>query len=74
MELEFDAEADSLYLRFKEGQVTETLELQRGILVDYNRWGIPIGVEVLGVSEYLKGEELHIPDRIMRLAYARDAS
>ena len=70
MKLEFDTEADALYLRLKEGQVAKTLELQPGVFVDYNRLGNPIGVEVLSVSKYIKGEELHIPDTIMRLAYA----
>ncbi len=70
MKLEFDTEADALYLRLKEGQVAKTLELQPGVFVDYNRLGNPIGIEVLSASKYIKGEVLHIPYRIMRLAYA----
>ena len=70
MRIEFDQEADTLYLRLKDGQVVETREIQRGVFVDYNRLGNPIGIEVLGVSKYMKGGELKLPDRILRLAYA----
>ncbi|WP_457634245.1 DUF2283 domain-containing protein, partial [Oceanithermus desulfurans] len=37
MKLEFDQEADALYLRLKDGQVAETREVQQGVFVDYNR-------------------------------------
>ena len=70
MKLEFDQEADALYLRLKDGQVAETREVQQGVFVDYNRLGNPIGIEVLGISKYMKGGELKLPDRILRLAYA----
>ncbi len=70
MTLEFDQEADALYVRLKDGRAAETREVQRGIFVDYNSHGKPIGIEVLSISKYMKGGKLKLPERVIRLAYA----
>lgn len=50
MLLEHDSQADVLYLRLKKGRAHDTLEIGDGLLVDVDKKGNPLGIEILFVS------------------------
>lgn len=50
MKISFDEQADALYIQFREGNVSKTLKLQDGILMDIDDTGGIFGIEILDVS------------------------
>jgi uncharacterized protein YuzE len=58
MRLEYDPEADALYLRLKKGRVSETVEIAENVFVDLDAGGEPLGIEILFVSKRYPSEEL----------------
>ena len=51
MRLEFDPQADAVYLELTEAEVEESKEIQPGIIMDYDAEGRVVGIEVLYVSK-----------------------
>jgi uncharacterized protein YuzE len=51
MKLEFDAQADAVYLELIDVEVEESKEIQPGIIIDYDAEGRIVGIEVLYVSK-----------------------
>ncbi len=51
MKIIYDSETDTLTLLFRDEPVAESDELRQGLIVDYNRDGKIISVEVLNASE-----------------------
>ncbi len=51
MKVIYDREADTLSLLLSAGSVTESDELREGIIVDYDRDGHIVSVEILDASE-----------------------
>ncbi len=53
MKVIYDAETDTLDLIFREEAVAESDEVREGIIVDYNRDGKLVSIEVLNASEHV---------------------
>ena len=51
MKLEFDPQADALYLRLNDSKIMETEQVRPGIILDFDSAGNVVGVEVLDVSK-----------------------
>jgi uncharacterized protein YuzE len=51
MKLEFDPEADAVYLELIDAEVEASKEVQPGIILDYDLEGRVVGIEVLHVSQ-----------------------
>lgn len=51
MKLEFDPQADAAYLEISDAEVETTKQIEHGIMVDYDREGHIVGIEVLSVSK-----------------------
>ncbi|MFQ6062249.1 MAG: DUF2283 domain-containing protein [Methanosarcinales archaeon] len=51
MKIEYDREADALYLTLLDKKVKETKRLSEDILIDLGEKGEVIGIEILWVSE-----------------------
>jgi uncharacterized protein YuzE len=51
MKLEFDPEADTVYLELTDAEVEASKEVQPGIILDYDLEGRVVGIEVLHVSK-----------------------
>ena len=51
MKVIFDQETDSLSLIFRDEKVAESDELKEGLIIDYDRKGRIISIEVLDASE-----------------------
>jgi uncharacterized protein YuzE len=53
MKLIYDRETDTLSLILAEGPVAESDELREGLIIDYDRNGRIVSVEVLDASEHV---------------------
>ncbi len=51
MKIEFDSEADALYVEFHDGQVYDCLAITEGVNVDIDEDGNPLGIEILDISK-----------------------
>ena len=58
MRISYDEEADALYIRLKETEYYESDEIKEGLILDYDKGGNLIGIEILDTSEYLSPQEL----------------
>ncbi len=72
MRFEFDPESGALYVRVREGQIEQTLDLAEpgfGAHLDIDREGNVIGVEFLSLQEFTElvarsGGTLELPERV----------
>jgi len=51
MNIKFDKEADAIYLRFSDAETAESDEDKPGIVIDYDKDGNLVGIEVLQASK-----------------------
>jgi uncharacterized protein YuzE len=51
MNIEFDPEANALYLKLRSGKVEKTKEVEPGVILDFDKTGNVLGVEVLYVHQ-----------------------
>lgn len=58
MKIEYDPQADALYIQLREGKIAETLETSKYIYTDVDEEGRPLGVEILFVKRHLAPEDL----------------
>ena len=47
----YDSSLDVLYIRFREGNVVDSDEIEDGLIIDYDNQGNIIGIEVLEFSK-----------------------
>ncbi|TSE25104.1 hypothetical protein Tsedi_01674 [Tepidimonas sediminis] len=50
MKVEFDPQADALYIRLREGEVADSDEVRPGVIFDLDAEGRVLGIEMLDVS------------------------
>jgi uncharacterized protein YuzE len=60
MRLKIDRENDALYLRLNETEITESEEVQPGVILDFDKDGRIVGIEVLALSTRTEPEKLGI--------------
>jgi uncharacterized protein YuzE len=58
MKIEYDKEADALYLGLREAAVARSEEIEEGVVVDFDEENHIVGLEVLDVSRRLRPQEL----------------
>ena len=51
MRIEFDQEADALYVRIHEAYVAHVKEIEEGVIIDFDKNRRIIGMEVLDVTK-----------------------
>jgi uncharacterized protein YuzE len=51
MKIEYSKEADAIYVYFKEEYVAKSKEIEDGVVIDFDKDGQIIGIEVLDVSQ-----------------------
>jgi uncharacterized protein YuzE len=54
----YDEEVDALYIRLKETAYHESDEIKEGLILDFDKDGNLIGIEILDASDYLSPQEL----------------
>jgi uncharacterized protein YuzE len=60
MRLKIDKENDALYLRLDETAIVESEEVQPGVILDFDKDGRVIGIELLALSTRTEPEKLRV--------------
>jgi len=63
MRVEFDEEADAIYVRLDETPIAESEEVRPGVVLDYDDRRQVVGIEILGVNGRIAREllrEVHV--------------
>jgi len=58
MKIEYDPQADALYIQLRKGKIAQTVETSHYIYADVDEKGQPLGLEILFVKRHLKPEDL----------------
>lgn len=53
MQIDYDPQADALYIQLRPGEVEDTQEVSKYIYVDVDREGVPLGLEILFAKRVL---------------------
>ncbi len=54
MKIKYDKEVDVLYIVFNENKIKESDENKSGIILDYDKKGSIVGIEILDASKRIK--------------------
>ncbi len=54
MNIKFDKETDIVYLRFSDADIAESDEEKPGIIIDYDKDGNIVGIELLEASKKME--------------------
>ncbi len=60
MRIKIDKENDVLYLRLDEAAIVESEEVQPGVILDFNKEGRVVGIEILELSSRTEPEKLRV--------------
>lgn len=58
MQINYDPEADAIYIRLREGDVSNTLQISTYIYADVDENDVPLGLEILFASRVMASPEL----------------
>lgn len=53
MKIEYDSEVDIMYIELRDADIQESDEVSEGVVVDYDKDGRPVGIEILDASTLL---------------------
>ena len=59
----YDADVKALYIYLSDADVAETIELARGVYLDVDRDGQPVGFEILNADSDLLAALPELPER-----------
>jgi uncharacterized protein YuzE len=68
MRIHYSSDVDALYIRFKETDIADTDELTEDIILDYDKDGNIIGLEILSASEHADIEKLALDKKMLEKA------
>lgn len=58
MKVEYDPEADAVYILLKDGEIASTREIEDNVIADIDAHGKLLGIELLFVSDYLSADDI----------------
>ena len=58
MKISYDQDADAMYIRLRDGEINKTKEIDDNTILDYDKKGNVIGVELLFVKERMPSASL----------------
>lgn len=58
MKIRYDENVDAIYIRFKEAGYSESNEIKEGFIVDYDKSGNIVAIEILDASNYILSNDL----------------
>lgn len=58
MKIEYDKEADALYIQLKEMRVSDNIDIEDGVTIDVDEKGHIIGIEILDAKKKLSRKDL----------------
>ena len=56
MRIRYDEKSDAVYIRFSEAPCFESDEIKEGFIIDYDKNGKVVGLEILDASEKIPKE------------------
>ncbi len=59
----FDPDVNALYIEFSESEISETVELAKGVYLDVDAEGQVIGIEILNADTTLLASIPALPDK-----------
>lgn len=60
MRIQYDKIADAMYVYLKKGRIFKTIKMKDRLIVDVDKAGKIIGLEILGVSSQIPKKEIGI--------------
>ncbi len=51
MKIKYDKETDVMYLKFSDKDIAESLEEKSGVIIDFDKEGNVVGIELINVSK-----------------------
>ncbi len=58
MKIEYDKEADALYIKLREASIEDNIDIEEGVTVDLDEKKHIVGIEILDASKRLSLKEL----------------
>jgi uncharacterized protein YuzE len=58
LQIDYDPEADALYIRLREGEIEDTQRISQYIYADVDETGVPLGLEILFASKVLADQDV----------------
>jgi len=58
MQIDYDPEADAIYIHLRDGEVDHTVESSKYIYVDVDSEGVPLGLEILFATSVLGARDM----------------
>jgi len=58
MQIDYDPQADAIYIRLRDGEVDDTQQVSKYIYVDVDEAGVPLGLEILFASRVLVDQDV----------------
>jgi uncharacterized protein YuzE len=58
MQIDYDPQADAIYIRLRDGEVDDTQKVSEYIYVDVDEAGTPLGLEILFASRVLAEQDV----------------
>jgi len=58
MKIEYSKHADAIYVYFKEDYVASSREIEDGVVIDFDKEGQLIGIEVLDVTQRFRMSDI----------------
>lgn len=74
MQINYDPQAEAIYIQLRTGEVDDTLEAGQYVYVDVDKDGVPLGLEILFAGRMLAEEDVtSVTVNIGRIAQAAGA-
>ena len=58
MKIEYDKEADALYIQLREAKVDDNIDIEEGVTIDLDEKKHIVGIEILDVSKKLSLKDI----------------
>ncbi len=58
MKIEYDKEADALYIQFRDVRVDDNIDIEEGVTVDLDERGHIVGIEILDATKKLSPKDI----------------
>ena len=58
MQIDYDPQADAMYIRLRQGEVDDTFQVSQYVYVDVDQDGVPLGLEILFAGRTLAVEDM----------------
>ena len=59
MNISYDPNYDVMYLKFSDGKIVDTIEVEANVLIDYGPQGEIMGIEIIDASKLIRANPLN---------------